>query len=370
MTHIQVRGIVMEAIDEKKMYTLQEVTFEYLKNKCHREDYRDRTFDEIINSTDLNSATGFSSSYETFSKDWKNILKTLKIRDEIESCKHPNGGYTFDEDDKDFLCELMYRYKLTKAAASDREDDTKIKIWTAIRHIDNTNYDGFIELYKKVGTALVDEVKFINEGFLSIYKKKEGEESKRYGEFERHLDASTQYIRLSWMKSMETIIGAALPISQDEVEATIGEELIIEHMLRLQYMMELISTIVKIENTLWEEQKLQKIIDTQKKYDKFKEYEKLEKKLQEIDNEIEEKYGIFCKSPKKDSDIKDVKISDTIQKRIENREENSARKQIKKIIENLPDDQKAAIQALYENNEPTRHEQHSEAFVNLVNMEF
>lgn len=348
----------MDNLEKNKTYNMREVVFLYLKEKCHRKDYEGITYDQISQKVDSNLRASFDESCNTFSSNFRDLLTILKIKDEIESCKKQNGGYSFDEEDKDFLCELMFRYTLKKSereiVENEKKDtstkiDKQVQVWKAIRGIDNERYNGFIDIYIfKTGRALIDEVEFIINGFLGIYKKKANEESVRYGDFDRHLKASTQYVRLKWLRETDDILSSALPLSWEEIEATNGEELILEHQSRLEYLIQLIHVIVQIENQLWEDKKLQRIEETLEK-------NKLWAEWLIGDKEIEEKFGIKYPSRKVPMEPEKIEKSRKLLKRLKKKEYNQECQNVKNIIKELPPEMQGLLANLYENSKPTEY---------------
>lgn len=248
----------MSNTEKKDYYTLQEVTYAFLTEKVHDPAFIEVSFTDIKSNNGVTDelATSFKSQCNTFSQYLRKILDILGVKDEFENCRK-NNEYSFDTEDKNFLTELMFKYTYKKCFNHQIDKkDPEVKIWKAIRQIDNDGYDGFIDIYAtQIGYPLINELIFIKEGFLNFYKKHVRENSLEYDEFERKISIGLQYNRILWMRQVDCILSDALPLQWDEIEASKGAALLYDYEVELENFMRIMQAVVEIENTVWQDKK-------------------------------------------------------------------------------------------------------------------
>ena len=352
----------MDNLGKNKTYNMREVVFVYLKEKCHRKDYEGITYDQISQEVDSKLRASFDESCNTFSNNFRDLLTNLKIKDEIESLKKQNGGYSFDEEEKDFLCELMFRYTYKKDERNkNQKDDKQVQIWKAIRNIDNEDYNGFVNIYiLQIGSAIIDEVEFLRNGFLNMYKKYVGEESNDAIDFERHLDVSIQYVRLLWIRKVDEILGTALPISWKEIGKTLGEELLIAYDLRLFHTIAMLEKVILFENIIW-------AMDKERRINRAEKVHGLEQ-MQELEDELERIINLIEKSS--DDIVDENKDSKTLN-REKKKQYNRKRKEIKKEFDKLPLSEKECLDILSGNLEGSYETKRIDELMEIItNLEF
>ncbi len=96
---------------------------------------------------------------------------------------HSKNQYDLKDNEVDFISELLFKLNHDY-------------IWKKIRKIDNRNYDGFVQLYKKTDDRdkLISEIKFAIDGFLKICERKYNKNSEKYKDFHDQLYIFTIWI--------------------------------------------------------------------------------------------------------------------------------------------------------------------------------
>ncbi len=237
---------------EPRKSTLKYAVFKYLvKNE---KEFKDEKKYSEINYEELNEkrdgANSISEIFDSFISDYKNQSKilnnTLKIFGIEDSNimyvtkSHSKYQYDLNDNEVDFISELLFKLN---------HDYT----WKKIRKIDNRNYDGFVQLYKKTDDRdkLISEIKFAVDGFLKICERKYGKESEKYENFYVQLSIFTQYSQLVWMTEMESILFNALPINTEDVYNSKMGQLLSDYQCYLNETSKLLKRFISKQNEQW-----------------------------------------------------------------------------------------------------------------------
>lgn len=249
---------------EPRKNTLKYAVFKYLV-KNEKECTNEKKY-SIINYEDISEKRDCANSsyeiFEDFQTDYKNqnkiLNKTLKvfgIEDSnimYDAKSQSKNQYDLNDYEVDFISELLFKLN---------HDD----IWKKIRKVDNRNYDGFVQLYRKTADRekLISETKFAIDGFLKICERKYSKNSEKYKNFFDQLYLFSQYNRLIWMKETESILFNALPINKEDVENSKAGVLLNDYQSYLDKTTSEIQKIINVQNAKW------KIIKEKYKQDLF-----------------------------------------------------------------------------------------------------
>lgn len=198
---------------EAKHTTFKYAVYKFLI-KSNDKSFSNINYDQICDkerNNDSSLPNRFENIYKAQSKNFNTITRLLAICGSelfYEENNVSKNLCNFSDNAMDFIAELLFKY------------NSKDSVWKAIKKIDNTNYDGFLQAYKKVNDRkkYISEVEFLINGFLGIAKDKFSKNSIKYNNLREHLIMITQFSQLKWMEEITSILYTSLPITMEDVE--------------------------------------------------------------------------------------------------------------------------------------------------------
>ena len=277
-------------VNEEKIFSLREVAFIYLKEYEKRNYPENISFDQIEN--EKNKISGgelikiiddIDNGYKNYSKYLKDISRIFRIEIFWDRWKSETGEYEFYESDVEFLCNLLYKYQ-------------NEKIWKKIRKVDNSKFDGFVNLYRQGTIELLDELRFVVDGFVAMCEKRcEGKDAE-IDDFEYRLLIYTQLRQIKCMEKMKEILFSLPTLSLDEICNSPAGILLEDYQKFLYLVQGKLSEVISNAKKFWEQdvekrkQELDELIILYEDDDEFTElfnYAIEQSHILENDNNIE-----------------------------------------------------------------------------------
>ena len=318
------RGVGMGE-ENLAVYNLEYAIYMYLRDKQKIENYKGIEFKELMESDELYS--GFRVTSRNVNTAFNDILQIFRIQHLFRLCKKQNGGYQFNQEGVEFIAELLYRYYEEKS------------VWKDIRHVNNEEFDGFIKIYRgKNGRKLMEELRFVINGFLNIYSNEFDRKSSEYIDFESELYIATQYRRLQWIQEIEGILFEAMPFSKEDAVHSRAGALLVFYQKELWSVRNRIENILNQENSFWSAVKAtyKDDLETSRFTESTKEaIEHLIEKMKDIDSEAGQMFEEVYTNREKPSEggIKERKREAKVKKTFEKAFKSLDKTEQKEILE-------------------------------------
>lgn len=232
--------------------SFDEVVYEYYKDDAPYCKYSfadlksDCLIEKKISGNDTDPQTKFKYASVEMNKDFGDILRIFGIEFYRDDLKR-GSKYMFSEEDRDFLVELIHRYRQNTVWKSHIK---KIK-----------NYDeekrSFVDLCKnsKCEEGIFQEIEFAINGFVKMYSGLQEVPEGKKQEFEATLHMYIQYPLLRWRHSMRQIIDTIPELSKDDLEESVGGILLEDYCKWLDKIRDNLLCNLRKEKEEWKETK-------------------------------------------------------------------------------------------------------------------
>lgn len=240
-------------LTEKDVFTLKKITYIYIKENDNIEAFEKFEYDEIMNvgkkwtqqnllqNRDLEFAYNqLEQEYKKNSADLTEILRIFDISIFSKELKNSAGEYEFDESDMEFVCGLIKRYRTDK-------------VWKEFKNVDNRHCDGFVKIYRKIGTSkILDELNYVFNGFSTMYMRINESKKRNIADFKNILLRKTQLKQITWMEEMKNVLFTIPTVEYEEAVYSVEGELLSEYQNFLNGLREKISAIINEGTKEWE----------------------------------------------------------------------------------------------------------------------
>lgn len=240
-------------INKKNIRSLHYLVYKYYIIIEKNTDFSNIDFDTLMSADNKYGTNGVGDSkilmckrsldgnYKRFNSALKDIFEILGISLYLDEWKD-DGKYAFWDNEIRFFCELLNDYF---------END----VWKKyLKKVDNKNFDGFVQLYRKNPTddfyyVFALAVLYIRHMYLLRHIHED------VTMFENTLYVSTQFYQITYMHNIQKIIFSLPRLTMQDVEMTIGGKLLGDYQHFMQDLEKELSLLVNNRKDCWDKLK-------------------------------------------------------------------------------------------------------------------